>query len=201
MRAWKLPSIVFLNLTLFAMNVVSGWGDHTATSDGDTAVPSWIHVSPEAEEALLSLQFQFPQRQVEAPDIELEDLDGELRRLSSYRGKLVFLNFWATWCAPCRAEMPAMETLYDKLKDDGLAMIAVDLQENRELVEPFVAELALTFDISLDRSGVSSRSFAVRALPMSYLIGKDGRILTRMLGARTWDTPEVLALFRELLAE
>jgi len=132
-------------------------------------------------------------------DFTLSDLSGKKVSLSNYRGQVVFLNFWATWCPPCRGEMPSMERLYRKLKDKGLVVLAVDLQEDAKSVQKFVNELKLTFPVVLDSDGRVGATYGARSIPTSYLIGRDGSALGGMVGGREWDTPEMISFFTRLL--
>ena len=101
----------------------------------------------ELQDQLIGLGFRIFKEPVEAPDFELEDLEGTTMTLASYRGKLVFLNFWATWCPPCRAEMPSMQELYDNLGGETFEVVAVDLQESNKTVQGFIDEFGFTFSI------------------------------------------------------
>jgi peroxiredoxin len=132
-------------------------------------------------------------------DFTLSDLSGKKVSLSQYRGKLVFLNFWATWCPPCRAEMPSMERLYQKLKGQGLVVLGVDLQENAKSVQKFVDEHKLTFPILLDSDGRVGTTYGARSIPTTYIIGRDGSALGGTIGGREWDSPEMIAFFTRLL--
>lgn len=136
---------------------------------------------------------------MESDDFELEDLGGKLRRLSSYRGKVVFLNFWATWCGPCRVEMPSMQRLYNKLKDEGLVIVAVDLQESKKSVKKFVDRYKLTFPILLDKNGKVAIIYGARSIPTTYLTDRDGYVFAGAVGAREWDAPKTISIFREIL--
>ena len=168
----------------------------------DTAVPGTGDSPPagDAIEALMQeLGFQLPRRSVQAVGFDLQDLAGTTHSLDSYRGSVVFLNFWATWCAPCRIEMPAMQSLHERLADTaGFAMVAVNLQEDAVRVRGFADELELSFRILLDSSGEIAATYGARTLPMSYVIDKDGSILARIIGTRSWDEPEFERLFRTL---
>ena len=148
---------------------------------------------------LQDLGFQLPQRTVAAVDFDLQDVAGDSYSLAMHRGSVVFLNFWATWCVPCRTEMPAMQGLHDALADTaGFTMIAVNLQEDATRVAEFVTELGLTFPVLLDSDGSTAATYGARTLPMSYIIDKDGAILARVIGIRSWDDPEFTRLFAEL---
>jgi cytochrome c biogenesis protein CcmG, thiol:disulfide interchange protein DsbE len=135
-----------------------------------------------------------------APELALTDLAGNTHRLSEYRGKGVLLNFWATWCVPCRTEMPSMEGVYHDLSQKGLVVLAVNLDAGtRAPVDDFVKELALTFPILLDSPGTSTRTFRVFGLPTSYLIDRNGRLTGREVGARDWNRGEARKKLEALL--
>lgn len=153
-------------------------------------------------EQMQELGFQLPSRAVQAVDFDLADLAGARHSLRSYRGTVVFLNFWATWCGPCRTEMPDLQELHDELGDDaGFTMLAINLQEDAAQVRGFAEELGLSFQILLDSNGETSAAYGARTLPMSYIIAKDGSILARIIGVREWAAPEYAELFRALSSE
>ncbi|MBY6051611.1 TlpA disulfide reductase family protein [Cytobacillus firmus] len=121
-----------------------------------------------------------------APDFELADMEGNPVKLSDYRGKAVLLNFWASWCPPCRAEMPHMEKLYKKYKDKKFDILAVNLtntEKNNGDAEKFVKELGLTFKIPMDVKGTVGADYNIMAYPTSYFIDSDGVIREKVLGA------------------
>ncbi|MBN1837460.1 MAG: TlpA family protein disulfide reductase [Spirochaetales bacterium] len=132
-------------------------------------------------------------------DFELEALGGQSRSLSSFKGKVVFLNFWATWCGPCRHEMPSMERLYQRLKDRGLEVVAVNLQEDAKAVERFVSEHGLTFPILLDRTGRVGATYGARSIPITYIVDRDGFVVAGTIGTREWDTEQYVRFFERLL--
>ena len=118
--------------------------------------------------------------------------------LSELRGKVVFLNFWATWCPPCRDEMPSMESLYRRYKDEGLEIVAVNLRESREQVHAFMVDYGLSFPAVLDAGRVGA-AYGVQAIPSSFIINREGQIVARLVGSIDWDTPEIRAVFESLL--
>jgi cytochrome c-type biogenesis protein len=128
-------------------------------------------------------------------------LDGTTLRLSDLKGKAVFLNFLATWCGPCRMEMPSMEALYRRFKDRGLEIIAVNVRENKKDVAAFVDEMGLSFPAALDPRGDIAAAYGIEAFPTSYFIDRNGGIVARLVGAVNWDTPELAALFEALVKE
>jgi len=121
-----------------------------------------------------------------AKPFALPTLEGKTVRLADFRGKVVFLNFWATWCPACREEMPSMERLHREFKDRGLVVLAVDLEESGDAVAKFMKEFGLTFPALLDRDGRVRDSYAVRFIPTTYLVGKDGELLGRVIGPKDW---------------
>lgn len=133
------------------------------------------------------------------PNVVGTDPDGNTIRLQDFRGKVVFLNFWATWCVPCRLEMPAMERLYREFKAKGFVVLTVNVQEGPRAVQAFIGELKLTFPVLVDRKGEAAIAYAVRGLPASYLIDRNQVIVGRAIGAREWDSTDVRAYIRSLL--
>ena len=147
------------------------------------------------------LGIQKPKEQVEAPNVIGTDPDGNTIRLQDFRGKVVFLNFWATWCIPCRLEMPAMERLYQAFKGQGFVVLAVNVQEGTGPVRAFVRELKLTFPVVLDPKGTAAMAYLVRGLPATYLINRNQIIVGRAIGAREWDSKDGRAYIRALVAK
>lgn len=132
-------------------------------------------------------------------EIQLKDVLGNTVRLSDYRGKIVFLNFWATWCPACVIEMPSMEKLYRRLKDKDFVMVAINLQETPAQVKSFFEKLELSFSSLLDSSGAVGTGFAVNALPTTFVLDKEGRIIGKALGPRQWGSRASIALFEYLI--
>jgi thiol-disulfide isomerase/thioredoxin len=119
--------------------------------------------------------------------------------LAELKGKVVFLNFWATWCGPCRAEMPSMEALYRRFKAEGLEILAVNYRENEQTIDAFMEQLNLSFPAALDLSGRINELYGIRAFPTTYIIDREGKIVTRVVGSLNWNTPELFAAFEALL--
>ena len=142
------------------------------------------------------------QRDVEAPEFALAGLTGNRIRLSDHRGHVVLLNFWATWCPPCRAEMPSMEKLYQAYRDRGLVILAISGDRaGTQVVESFVEELGLTFLIVLDPAGEVFAQYGVPGLPTSYLLDRRGRIVSAEAGARDWNSKAARQVVEALLKE
>ena len=153
---------------------------------------------PDLTHKLTALQPRPP-----APPFALKDLDGKIQKLSAYRGKVVLINFWATWCPPCRREMPSMERLYRKLKDEPFTVLAIDQLESFDLVFSFTGQLdpAPTFPILLDEKGKVPPQWGVKGLPTSFIVDKQGRIAYRAIGGREFEHPEIEATIRKLIRE
>ncbi len=143
--------------------------------------------------------FHVFEKKIPIVDFELESLGGEKVSLRSLKGKVVFLNFWATWCPPCREEMPSMELLYRELHEEGLEILAINLQEGKNQVQKFVTDYGLTFQILLDKTGRVGASYGARNIPTSFIIDRDGIVLAGVVGGRDWYSPEIISLFREIL--
>ena len=125
-----------------------------------------------------------------APDFTLPDLDGNTVRLSDFRGKVVFLNFWATWCPPCRAEMPDIEKVHQKYKDQDVVVLGIDLRENASTVRAFVEGGGYTWAFLLDTTGEVGSMYRVSAIPTSYFVDKKGVIRAVAIGGMTGATME-----------
>jgi peroxiredoxin len=123
------------------------------------------------------VQVDFP-----APELNLTTIDGESASLSDYLGSVVLVNLWATWCPPCREEMPALQAFYEKYQSDGFVLIAIDQGETLEQVIPFVNEFELTFPVWLDTGSQAGRVFNTMNLPSSYVIDRNGRVRLMWIG-------------------
>ena len=119
--------------------------------------------------------------------------------LSELKGKAVFLNFWATWCGPCRSEMPSMEALYNKYRERGLEVFAVNIMEKEDEVLSFMEDNDLSFPAALDLDGKVSNSYGIQSIPTTFLINREGNIVVRLVGSIDWDMPEIHAAIEALL--
>lgn len=125
-----------------------------------------------------------------APDFTLETVEGRRLSLSEYRGSVVLVNLWATWCLPCREELPALEAAYRAHKDEGLVVLGVNIRQSRQEVLPLVQEFGLTYPILLDETGTVMNAYRVRGLPTSFILDREGVIQVRHLGSLTARTLE-----------
>lgn len=136
-----------------------------------------------------------------APNFQLYDLTGRLVTLSDYRGRVVLLNFWATWCGPCRVEMPAMEDLYREFNRRDFEILAVSTdQQGAAVTRPFSEEMDLTFPILHDSDFRVGVAYGARTLPMTFLVNRQGVITHRIFGARDWQSPEGRQLINKLVS-
>jgi thiol-disulfide isomerase/thioredoxin len=116
------------------------------------------------------------------PDFALDTLDGGKFRLADHIGKPVVVNFWATWCPPCRAELPAFEEVYRNNRDQGLVVVGVDVAESPDVVAKYVSEIGLTYPIALDASGAATELYRIEGMPTTFFVGRDGRIHDMVIG-------------------
>jgi thiol-disulfide isomerase/thioredoxin len=135
-----------------------------------------------------------------APEFTLRDLAGKPVSLADFRGKVVIVNFWATWCPPCRAEMPSMELLHRELGDEGLVLLAINIEKNgRQTVPGYLATSPHSFPILIDDQEEVQKRYGVYKFPESFVIRKDGVIDDKVIGAIDWAHPQSIAYFRDLL--
>lgn len=134
-------------------------------------------------------------------DFSLPNLQGRTITLSSLKGKVVFLNVWATWCQPCIDEMPTIQRLYDQLQPHGLEVLTVSLDPlGPQIVEPFVKQYGLSFPVLLDVRSQLQRLYGTTGVPESFIIDKDGRLVEKVVGPRDWSHPNMLNMFQQLMA-
>jgi thiol-disulfide isomerase/thioredoxin len=136
-----------------------------------------------------------------APALQAQDLNGVSRTLADYRGKVVLLNFWASWCPPCLREMPSLERLRVNMAGRPLAIVALDSAETPEDVNAYLARMKLGFPVLLDPDGSNTQRWKVFALPTSFLLDAEGRVRYVLTGPTEWDEGEALRVIESLLAE
>lgn len=132
-----------------------------------------------------------------APNFTTTNESGDPYTLSDFRGKLVILNFWASWCPPCRKEMPSMERLREKLKGKPIKLLAVNVGEDADTVFEFTGHYPVSFPLLLDRDGAIIQSYPVMGLPTTFIISPKGVVTHRIIGSREWDAPKIM---QQLLA-
>jgi peroxiredoxin len=133
-----------------------------------------------------------------APDFQLSDVDGNIHRLSDYRGRVVIVNFWATWCPPCRAEMPSMQRAWEKLQQEEIMMLAVNVGEDEDTIFQFTANYPVEFPLLMDLDSKIIEEWPVRGLPTTFVVDPQGRLAYRAIGGREWDKTELLEQVKAL---
>ncbi|HEY4373772.1 MAG TPA: TlpA disulfide reductase family protein [Burkholderiales bacterium] len=134
-----------------------------------------------------------------APTLELPDLDGHAHALAEYKGRVVVVNFWATWCEPCRAEMPSMQKMADKYGADKLVVLGVNYQEGAPRIRRFLEANPVHFTVLMDRDGAVTKKWTSRIFPTSVILGPDGRARQIVTGETDWNAPAMDALIAKLL--
>jgi peroxiredoxin len=198
-------ALIVMILGLAAVTAVILW-DRPPLPSGppDTARGRESSVVPPAglDALFAALGIHRPGKPSAAPDFTLTTLEGRPTQLRDFRGKLVLLNFWATWCTPCLHEMPSMERLYQTFKQTEFVLLAVSMdRQGEDVARPFVDTLQLTFPVLLDTASEVGGHYGVRGLPTTYLIDPDGRLIGAVIGARDWYRTEAKALIAGLLRQ
>ena len=153
-----------------------------------------------AKDPFETLQLFRPKRQTTAPDFTVPGLGGSPIRLGDFKGQVVLLNFWATWCPPCREEMPSMERLYRRFKSRGFTILALSIDSRgEEVVAPFVKSFGLTFPVGLDPRMTVAGEYRMAGLPTSILIDRSGAMAAVAAGARDWDSAAAHQVVERLL--
>ncbi len=136
-----------------------------------------------------------------APNFTLPDLADKSVQLSDYRGKVIFLNFWATWCKPCQEEMPSMEQLFKGYQKDGLVILAVSIDRvtTKKDIPPFVKNMNLTFPVLVDSWGQTDKRYKLMGVPETYIIDREGILREKVIGPRDWTRNENLQVINQLL--
>ena len=134
------------------------------------------------------------------PDFALKDVKGKEVEIKKFRGKVVFLNFWATWCSPCKEEMPSMEVLHQLFKEKQFVLITISVDyEGQKTVKEFINKKQYTFSVLLDPDGETLDLFEVKGIPTTYVIDKKGRTVGKAIGPRDWSSQEVVSLINLLI--
>ena len=207
----KYAHIAILILTVFGGSLFAGGAqeappepEREAPVTTETAAPEESGnppIGPETRKLLESSGLRVFKERVPSIDFALPRLDGGETSLSSRQGSVVLLNFWATWCPPCREELPSMVRLQEELGGEEFTILAVSLREERELVASFLEENGFALPVLLDATGQVGTQYGVRGIPTSYVLDKEGRVLGMLVGAREWDAPEIVELMRHLGSE
>lgn len=162
----------------------------------------WVLITPELVPQVINMDIAAPHQGFLAPEFELGVMNGGEAALQDYSGKVVLLNFWASWCPPCRAEMPAIQQVYESYRSNGFEVVAINMthQDSLPEVKAFTDTYQLTFPVLLDEAGETAFRYRVRALPTTFLIDKDGIIREVMIGgplSETFLDAKISKLFEE----
>jgi thiol-disulfide isomerase/thioredoxin len=169
-------------LTLCGLTLVGSW-------------PAGAGMDPVAlEAAALNLRPGPPGSPREMPPFTLMALSGQAVRSADLKGKVVVLNFWATWCGPCKEEMPALDRLRRQFDARDLVVLTITTDQQRDSIQAFLKSLGLSLPVLLDESRNVSDSYLVRGLPTTFVLARDGRLVGRAVGPRVWDGPDAVAL-------
>jgi peroxiredoxin len=135
-----------------------------------------------------------------APDFSLKDLNGKKFEMKQFKGKVIFLNFWATWCGPCKEEMPGLEVLHRQFKEKNFVLLTISVDyEGMKPVREFIDKHQYTFPVLLDPKSETLDPFEVKGIPTTFLVDKNGRMIGKAIGSRDWKSPEVMSLLNLLI--
>jgi peroxiredoxin len=152
------------------------------------------------EELFLKIGIQNIKGDSKAPNFFLEDLKGKKLELRNFKGKVVFLNFWATWCGPCKEEMPSIEALYQQFKEKDFVFLTISVDyEGKKPVKEFIEKQRYTFPVLLDPKCETLDLYKVKGIPTTILIDKNKKMIGKAIGPRNWKSPEVISLLNLLL--
>lgn len=135
---------------------------------------------------------------IPAPSFTLKDMDGNIHKLADYKGQVAVVNFWASWCPPCREEMPSMERAWKQLQKENIAMLAINVGEDADTIFTFTADYPVSFPLLMDQDSSVINEWPVKGLPTTFVLDKQGRIVYRVIGGREWDAPELIDMLIEL---
>ena len=164
------------------------------------SIALWVAASPvSADDSLVALRIARVAPGTVATPFDLKSLDGKSVQLVNLKGKVVLVNFWATWCGPCKEEMPAFERLRQKLDPERFALLTITTDLQRDGIKHFLANLHVQLPVLFDEDQDVSQAYLVRALPTTVLIDRQGTLVGRAVGPRAWDTPQTVHLLQSMM--
>ncbi len=131
-------------------------------------------------------------------EFALKDMDGKTHKLSDYKGKTLIINFWASWCPPCREEMPSMERAWQKIKNNNIVMLAINVGEDEDTIFTFLGDYPVSFTILMDSTGEVTENWPIKGLPTTYIVSPEGKLVYRAIGGRQWDNKDILKQIRKI---
>lgn len=135
----------------------------------------------------------------QAPEFQVKDISGNTVKLSDYRGKVLFLNFWATFCSSCLSEMPSMNSLYQELADDDFAMLAINVDNDEKQARAMALENRWMFVVAQDNGGAIAGLYRTTGIPETFIIDRNGKVVDYVIGPQDWDKPDVVKALKGLL--
>jgi thiol-disulfide isomerase/thioredoxin len=183
-RAVRLAIAVLLLAGLAAVALLTQRGGGSGPNDGDVIAPS-VQRTATDEVGLGAIGDRAPIVHEPAPDFVLRDLDGRAVKLSDLRGKVVWVNFWASWCVPCKRELPDIQKLYDEKRDAGLMVLEVNYQEDADTARGFFEARSLSLPLLLDNSGSVYEEYRLQGLPDSFFVDREGNLAAMQIGFLT----------------
>jgi len=197
----KILKSVLPILLFFVPLLIFSSCENTNGSPGGNSISTPDTQGSEISDLLKTLQMYEFKDPVKAPEFKLPSLDGREIRLRDYRGRVVLLNFWATWCPWCRKEMPFIQELHDTLDSRYFVILAIDMKQDKRTVERFIKNRGLTFTVLLDREGSVSDMYGVSSTPMKFLIDPEGNLRGAAIGYKIWNLADIKSLVDALIKE
>lgn len=191
---WMLAALAFALLT--AGTMVLRWQGAEAPELAPSAAGAEGAAGAAEGDLFARYQIERPHKDVKAENFEAVPVNGGPPGFAAYRGRYILLNFWATWCEPCKVEMPELQALHDAMKESNVVVIAISMQEEREKVRKFLHATSYTFPVYADPDGKVAELYGVTSIPLTYLINPQGKIEGRALGPRNWNDPALREYFR-----
>jgi len=194
--------LLFLLMILFVL----GCGSKSAQTQKDMSFDKGeedneqpVNQNTDINKELANLGFLTPTQTVSAPDFTLKDLEARSVSLSSFKGKVVFLNFWGTWCQYCLEEMPSIQRMYNQLKNKDFEILAVNVNDTPAAAGQYIKQKNYTFPVLMDLEYKASQVYGIRGFPTTYLVDKRGKLIGKLVGSREWDSPEVIEVFNTII--